>query len=172
MQVSCSDFQLIKLVQTREHSCAPVATDSVSAVYRDPKKNWKSKKHTVQKFQNVRQTRTGRNVVKSSSPIALSSWLIFDPVLTLPRRTCHHSASSVLAVRIRYRVIAVGVCVCVQITFIYQLNFTVFMFVTRISRYTVYSFRYYPRFKVNAVGLGTKCTTFGTHCITIHGAKK
>jgi preprotein translocase subunit Sec63 len=37
---------------------------------------------------------------------------------------------------------------------IYQLNFNVFMYVTRISRY-IYSVRYYPRFHVTAVGLGT-----------------
>jgi hypothetical protein len=42
----------------------------------------------------------------------------------------------------------------VQKALIYQLNFTVFMYVTRISRY-IYSIRYYPRVHVNAVGLGT-----------------
>ena len=46
----------------------------------------------------------------------------------------------------------VNVLLCV----IYQLNFTVFMYVTRISRYDViYSVRYYPRLSVTAVGLGT-----------------
>jgi hypothetical protein len=50
----------------------------------------------------------------------------FTPVLTLHRRTCLHSASSVLTVRISF---------CVQKALIYQLNFTVFMFVTWISRY-------------------------------------
>jgi len=37
---------------------------------------------------------------------------------------------------------------------IYQLFFTVFMYVTRISLYIyIYSVRYYPRFSVTAVGL-------------------
>ena len=41
---------------------------------------------------------------------------------------------------------------------IYQLNCTIFMYVTRISRYValyVYSVRYYLQFHVTAVGLGT-----------------
>ena len=43
---------------------------------------------------------------------------------------------------------------------IYQLNFTAFIYVTRISRYitlyhVIYSVRYYPRFHVIAIGLGT-----------------
>jgi hypothetical protein len=41
---------------------------------------------------------------------------------------------------------------------IYELNFPIFMYVTRISRYMplyLYSLRYYPRFSVIAVGLGT-----------------
>jgi hypothetical protein len=36
---------------------------------------------------------------------------------------------------------------------IYQLNFTVFMFLHEIR--VVYSVRYYPRFHITAVGLGT-----------------
>jgi hypothetical protein len=55
----------------------------------------------------------------------------FAPVLRLPRRTCLHSASSILTVRISCHVISV----CVQKALIYQLNFTIFMFVTRISHY-------------------------------------
>jgi hypothetical protein len=73
------------------------------------KKIWNLKKSTVHKFQNARQARMGRNMVKSSSPNAPSTWLIFlaPPVHTLPSRTCFHSASSVLAVGISCRVIAV-----------------------------------------------------------------
>jgi hypothetical protein len=43
----------------------------LSAVHRGPKKIGKLNKYTVHKFQNARQARTGRNVVKSSSPNAL-----------------------------------------------------------------------------------------------------
>jgi len=54
----------------------PVCADSVSAVsvicgLPRPEKIWKSKE--VHKFQNVRQARTGCNMVKSSSPNAPSS---------------------------------------------------------------------------------------------------
>jgi hypothetical protein len=42
-----------------------------------PEENWKFKETTVHKFQNVRHERTGRNTVKSSSPNAPSTWLIF-----------------------------------------------------------------------------------------------
>ena len=54
---------------------------------------------------------------------------------------------------------------------IYQLNFTVFMYVTRISRYitlchVIFSVRYYPRFHVTAVGLGTYYPwIWGSACI-------
>ena len=64
----------------------------------------------VHKFKNARQERTGRNMVKSSSPNAPSTWLIFlCPRTHASPQTCHHSASSVLAVRISCRVIAVFV---------------------------------------------------------------
>ena len=64
----------------------------------------------VQKFQNARQARAGHNMVKSSSPNAPSTWLIFlCPRTHASPQTCHHSASSVLAVRISCRVIAVFV---------------------------------------------------------------
>jgi len=42
------------------------------------KKNiWKIKEKTVHKLQNARQARTGLNMVKSSTPNAPSTWLIF-----------------------------------------------------------------------------------------------
>jgi len=48
---------------------------------------------------------------------------------------------------------------------IYQLNFTVFMYVTRISCF-IYNVWYYPRFHVTAVGLGTYYTRIlGSACI-------
>ena len=88
----------------------PISADSVSVVYRSPEKCGKLKKYTVRKFHNVRQMRTGQNMVKSSSPNTPSTWLIFlCPRTHASPQTCHHSASSVLAVRISCRVIAVFV---------------------------------------------------------------
>jgi len=74
-----------------------------------PKKFGKLKK-TVHKFKNARQARTGRNMVKLSSPNTPSTWLILlCPHTHASQQTCHHSASSVLAVRISCRIIAVFV---------------------------------------------------------------
>jgi len=51
---------------------------------------------------------------------------------------------------------------------IYQLNFTIFMYVTLISHHVLYSVRYYPRCHVTAVGLGTYCTWIrGSTCTTV-----
>jgi hypothetical protein len=122
-----------------KYRCAPLSTDSVSAVSvirgssRPEKKNWKLKKEAVHKFQNARRARTGRNMVKSSSTNAPSTWLIFlcprthaspqnVPPFCFERSRCSLELP-------RYR------SVCVQKALVYQLNFTVFMFVTRISRY-------------------------------------
>jgi hypothetical protein len=57
----------------------------LSTVYRGPKKKGKLKKQMVHKFQNVCQVRTDCNMVKSSSPNAPSTWLIF----LLPFVYCH-----------------------------------------------------------------------------------
>jgi len=58
----------------------------------------------------MRQSRTGSNMVKSSSPNAPSTWPIFlCPHTHTSPQTCHHSASSVLAVQISFRVTAVFV---------------------------------------------------------------
>jgi hypothetical protein len=45
--------------------------------FNEGRKKEKLKKLAVHKFQNARQARTGRNVVKNSSPNAASAWLIF-----------------------------------------------------------------------------------------------
>jgi hypothetical protein len=98
-----------KLQQYRR---APESTDAVYAVsvipgsLRPEKKNWKIKQ-IVRKFQNDRQARTGRNMVKPSSPNTPSTWLIF---LYLHIHTSAQNlppADSVLAVHISRRVIAV-----------------------------------------------------------------
>ena len=60
----------------------------------------------VPKFQNARQARTGRNMLKSSRPNAPSTWLIF---VAVPMPTCYLSASSVLAVQISCHVTTVFV---------------------------------------------------------------
>jgi hypothetical protein len=59
----------------------------------------------------------------------------FAPILTLPHRTCLHSASSILAVTLNY-----------------QLNFT---YLCLLHEYhVIYSVWYYPRFHITTVGLG------------------
>ena len=51
----------------------------------------------------------GRNMVKSSSPNMPSTWLIFLCARThASPQTCHHSASSILAVQISCHIIAVS----------------------------------------------------------------
>jgi hypothetical protein len=76
----------------------------------------------------------GLNMVKSSIPNAPSTVFdssFFAPVLTLSRRTC---LVLLLAFSLFALVAALSQCLCSE-AFIYQLNFTVFMYVTRISRY-------------------------------------
>ena len=64
------------------------------------------------KVKNARQARTGRDMVKSSSPNPSSTWLIFlFPRTHASPQTCQHSASSVLAVRITV-VAALSHCLC------------------------------------------------------------
>jgi hypothetical protein len=75
----------------------------------------------------------------------------FARVLTLPRRTILHSASIVLAIRISCRVIAVFVF---RNPLFINSTLTYLCFLHECYVYT-YSFRYYPRFHVTAVGLGT-----------------
>jgi len=56
-------------------------------------------KQTFHNFQNALQTRTDRNMVKSSNPNASSTWLTsLCPRTHASPQTCHHFASSVLAV--------------------------------------------------------------------------
>ena len=58
----------------------------------------------------MRQARTGHNMVKSSNQNAPSIWLIFlCPRTHASLQTCHHSASSILTVRISCRIVAVYV---------------------------------------------------------------
>jgi hypothetical protein len=81
-------------------------------------------------------------MVKSSSPNAPSTWLIFlCPVRTLPHRTCLHSASSVLTVHIS--------C-CVIAAFVFRkplFNKKTLPYLCLLHKYhVIYSVRYYPRF--------------------------
>jgi len=67
-------------------------------------------KQRVYKFQNAHQAEravTWWNPAAQTNPVLDSSSFVAVP--TLPRRTCLHSASSVLAVRISFRVFAVFV---------------------------------------------------------------
>ena len=62
----------------------------------------------ARKFQNAHQARTGTNMVKSSSLNMPSTWLFsLCPCTHASLQTCHHSASSVLTVRISWNVITV-----------------------------------------------------------------
>jgi hypothetical protein len=70
------------ILYNKQYSRAPVTTDSVSAVsviryFQWPEKFLELRKQTIQKFQNARQWRTCRNMVKSSNPNAPRTWLIF-----------------------------------------------------------------------------------------------
>jgi hypothetical protein len=103
-------------------------------------------------------------MLKSSSPNAPSTWLVIFFVareLILTRRACLHSASGVLAVRISCRDIAV---------FVFKkpsfINKTL-PYLSLLNEYhVIYSVRYYPRFHVTAVGLGTYCPEIRVHtCI-------
>jgi hypothetical protein len=97
------------------------------------------------------QAIAGRYMVKSSSPNALSSVLdssFFALVLTLHRRTYLHSATSVPADRIG----------CVVAAFAFRKR----LFINKRYRiclldehHVIYSFRYYLRFHLTALGLGT-----------------
>jgi len=62
------------------------------------------------KFQNALQDKTGRNMVKSRNPKAPSTLItFFCPRTHASPQTCHHFASSLLAVRIVCRIFAVFV---------------------------------------------------------------
>jgi hypothetical protein len=102
-------FVTIPLLLFIIESC-PASTDSVSAVYRDPKKieNERNKLFVSLKTPAKRERAVvWWNTAAQTRPVLDSS--SFSPVLTIPRRTCLHSASSVLAVRISCCDIAVFV---------------------------------------------------------------
>jgi hypothetical protein len=107
MGIVCWSFWL-----SDKYGHAPISADSVSAVYRGPEKNWKRntevKKLTVHKLKTcVKREWAVKwwNPAAQMRPVLDSS--SFAPLLMLPRRTGLHSASSVLAVPISCRVIAV-----------------------------------------------------------------
>jgi hypothetical protein len=90
--------------------------------------------------------------VKLSNPNAPSTWLIFPCSSTHASLQnlspfCFQCSRCSLQLP-RYRT------VCVKKAFIYQFNFTVFMFVTQISS-SIHTVWYYMQFHVTTVGLGT-----------------
>jgi hypothetical protein len=108
------------------------------------------------------QTVTRWNPAAQTRPVLDSS--LFVPVTMLPRRTFRHSASSVLAVRISCRVIAVFVLR--KLLFI---NKTLLYLCMLHGYHVIYSVRHYPRFHVTALGLGTYYPLIrGHYCITQH----
>jgi hypothetical protein len=107
---SGSLFFIIFVMSCIEYSRSPVSTDSTSAVYRGRKKIWKLRNKRFISFKTPAKREravTWWNPAAQTCPALDSS--SFAAVLTLHRRTCHHSSSSVLAVRISCRVIAVFV---------------------------------------------------------------
>jgi hypothetical protein len=113
--------------------------------------NWNLKK---QRFLSFKTRATRERTVTWWNPAAqtrpgLDSYSL-APVITLPHRTGLNSASSVLAVRISCRIIAVVVFRKPLI-----INYTL-SYLYMLREYNIiYSVRYYPRFHVTAVGLGT-----------------
>jgi hypothetical protein len=89
----------------------PVFVDSVSAVYHNQKKNLKIK--DIKQFKSFKMRAKQEKVITWRNPAAQTRPVLdsssYAPILTLPHRTCLHSASSVLAVRISCPVIAVFV---------------------------------------------------------------
>jgi hypothetical protein len=81
----------------------------VSAVYRGPKKTENLINKWFVNFKTRAKRERAVNMVRPSSPNMSITWLtLLCPVPTLPRRTYQHSASSVLAVRMRSRVPALS----------------------------------------------------------------
>jgi hypothetical protein len=93
-------------------------------------------KQTVRKFQNARQARTGRNMVKSSSPNPPSTWIIcLYPRTHASRRMCLLSASSFFPVRISCRVITVFVF---RKPLFINKFYRIYVFYTNITLYIVF----------------------------------
>jgi hypothetical protein len=83
---------------------APVSTDSLSVVT----EAWKNRNKQFVSFKTRAErerTVTWWNPASQTWPVLDSS--SFAPALTLPRRTCHHSATRVLGIHISCRVIGV-----------------------------------------------------------------
>jgi hypothetical protein len=133
------------------YSRAPVSAHSVSTVWVIcglpwPAKIGKLKKLMVHRFQNARQARTGCNMVKSSSPIVPSTWPTFlcphthpkmsESVTFLLTRARGGGKTTLPMDNVVYSTISYyfnigNVLLCIS----YQLNFTVFMYVTWIPHY-------------------------------------
>jgi hypothetical protein len=95
---------------TPKYRRAPVSSDSLSAVCRGPKKfeNYRNKRFISFKMRAKRvRALTWWNPADLIRPVLDSSF--FLPVPRLPRRTCLYSASSVLAVCMICRIVAVFV---------------------------------------------------------------
>jgi hypothetical protein len=94
-----------------QYSRAPVPAESVSAVYSGPNKKFENERNKqficFKTCSKQERTVTWWNPAAQTHPVLDSSF--FAPILTLPHRTCLHSASSVLIVHISCCVIAVYV---------------------------------------------------------------
>jgi hypothetical protein len=113
VKCSCCNCLLVTVMCSSNKICCELACHCFKTVFFKstrglPYPRYTSARKKIGKLKNARQARTGRNMVKSISPNAPSTWLICPrPRTHASPQTCHHSASSVLAVRISCRVIAV-----------------------------------------------------------------
>jgi hypothetical protein len=102
------------------------------------KKIWKLKKYKVHKFQNVRQSRTGHNMVKSSSPNEPSTWLIF---LCPPYSHFHAELASILllAFSLFTLVAALSHCLCSESPYLSIKLYCIYVCYMNITLYIAFS---------------------------------
>jgi len=100
-----------KQIQVDPHTCGFSIRSLLSAVYHSLKKNLKNRRNkwfiSFKMGTKWEQAITWWNPAAQTQPVLDSSSIV--PIPTFPLQTCHHSASSVLTVRISCRVIAVFV---------------------------------------------------------------
>jgi hypothetical protein len=87
----------------------------------------------VHTFQNACQARTSRNMMKYSSEIH-AEYLIHLPLSPYPHFPAELASILLLAFSVFALVAAVSQCLCSETPYL-SINFTVFMYVTRISCY-------------------------------------
>jgi hypothetical protein len=102
------------------------------------KKIGKLKKWVFHKFQNARHTRTGHNMVKSSSPNAPSTWLIF---LCPPHSRFPTELASILLVACSlFALVAMSSqCLCSESPYLSIKFYLIYVCYTNITLYVAFS---------------------------------